>query len=81
MTCEKCGNPEQNQFKAEIAIHFPERPNDPWKAPVLVFPKLLICSQCGRADFTVPETELGLLAKGNVTAGRSQQTRDKAAQG
>jgi len=69
MACKKCGEPEQNQFEAEITIHFPESLNEPWRAPLLVFPKLLICFQCGRAEFTVPEAELASLITGNVAAG------------
>jgi hypothetical protein len=53
---------KQKKFTSEIAIHFPglkglEKPI------VWVFPELLICLDCGRAEFTVPETELRVLAK------------------
>lgn len=63
MACASCGSDNQGEFPAEIAIHLPD-----WNKPhVFIFPKLLICMHCGKsefpADFAVPETELGLLAK------------------
>jgi hypothetical protein len=77
MACEKCRVSEQSQFQAEIAIHCTEPLSAPWKAPVLVFPKLLICVQCGRAEFMVPKTELGLLVKDSIAAGPVGQTTGK----
>ena len=68
MRCGRCGAPEQNEFPAEISIHFPKPLNDPAKLPVLVFPKLLVCFQCGRAEFAVPEAELSLIVKGSGVA-------------
>jgi hypothetical protein len=34
------------------------------KPGVWVFPKVVVCLDCGCSWFTVPETELALLAKG-----------------
>ena len=34
------------------------------KPAVLVFPKLLVCLDCGFTEFTMAETELGLLGAG-----------------
>jgi len=33
------------------------------KWPVLVYPELLVCLNCGKAEFTLPEDQLALLAK------------------
>jgi hypothetical protein len=33
------------------------------KPVVFVFPEVMICLDCGNAEFIVPETELRLLAK------------------
>jgi len=35
---------------------------------VWVFPELLICSDCGAAEFTVAEAELRLFVKGDAAA-------------
>ena len=63
MACRSCGSDRQTEFGAEINIHFPG-----WKGldepAVLVFPKLLVCLDCGLTQFTFPETELRYLAQG-----------------
>jgi hypothetical protein len=61
MTCRSCGSKNQAEYGAEINIHLPR---DREKAAVLVFPKLVVCLDCGIAEFAVPEAELRLL--GNV---------------
>lgn len=63
MVCKRCGSPSHNEVNAEVYIHFPGRAGLN-KAGVLVFPKLLLCMNCGLADFSVPESELRTLASG-----------------
>ena len=63
MACNSCGSLKQGQFRSEIDIHFPEL-KDVNKRPILVFPNLVICFDCGKAEFTVPKEELNLLAQG-----------------
>jgi hypothetical protein len=53
-------------FTSEIDIHFPGLSNVK-KSPVLVHPELLVCLNCGKAEFTVPKDELALLAKSDAT--------------
>src|SRR5580704_2848169 len=60
MACRSCGSNSQAEYGAEINIHLPK---DEDKAAVLVFPKLLVCLDCGVAEFTVPEAELRQLGK------------------
>ena len=60
MTCRSCGSNNQAEYGAEVNIHFPR---DWDKAAVLVFPKLVVCLDCGVAEFTIPEAELGLLGE------------------
>ena len=62
VTCKSCGEEKQKKFTAEIAIHFPglkglEKPI------VWVFPEVLVCLNCGNAEFVVHERELRILAK------------------
>jgi hypothetical protein len=38
------------------------------KPVVWVFPDLVVCLDCGFAEFAIPEAELGLLAKGDAAA-------------
>ena len=38
------------------------------KPVVWVFPELIICLDCGTAEFVVPEAELGELARGDAAA-------------
>jgi hypothetical protein len=63
MACRSCGSENQTEFGAEINFHVPGRKG--WdKPPVLVFPRLVVCLDCGFTQFTLPETELRLLGKG-----------------
>jgi hypothetical protein len=62
MACRVCGSDKQDEFDGEIAIHFPglQGLNKPI---VWVFPQVLVCLNCGVAQFTVPEAELAVLAE------------------
>lgn len=62
MPCKSCGSVNQSKFTAEIGIHFPGLKNID-KPVVWVFPELIVCSDCGTAEFAVPEAELRQLAK------------------
>jgi hypothetical protein len=51
-----------------MAIHFLGL--EALKKPVVwVFPELLVCLNCGNAEFVIPGTELRLLQKGDAAAG------------
>ncbi len=66
MACRSCGSENQTEFVSEILIHFSglENLNKPG---VLVFPKVLVCLDCGVSQFSLPEGELGLL-RDNIAA-------------
>ena len=62
MSCPLCGSGNQAELTAEMVIHFSslkylEKPG------VWVFPKLLVCLDCGCSHFIVPERELVSIAK------------------
>lgn len=60
MACKSCGAENQEQYGAEINVHFPGRRGLD-KPGVLVFPSLVVCLDCGFAEFTIPQTELRVL--------------------
>jgi|HubBroStandDraft_6_1064221.scaffolds.fasta_scaffold106508_1 hypothetical protein len=57
MPCKSCGSDNQKRFSAEMSIHFPGLQNIE-KPVVWVFPEVLVCLDCGTAEFDVPEAEL-----------------------
>jgi hypothetical protein len=62
MSCLLCGSDNQTEFTAEMCIHFSGLKNLD-KPGVWVFPKLLVCLECGCSHFTVPERELASVAE------------------
>jgi len=52
-----------------MGIHFPELKNID-KPVVWVFLEIVVCLDCGTAEFAVPEAELRELAKGDATEAR-----------
>ena len=69
MTCTSCGSASLRTFESETSIHFP-RLKDADKLPVVVVcEQLLLCLNCGKAEFVVPENKLALLAKSAATHG------------
>jgi hypothetical protein len=69
MPCKSCGSVNPKKFSAEMGIHFPEL-KDIDKPVVWVFPEIVVCLDCGTAEFAVPEAELRELAKGDATEAR-----------
>jgi len=66
--CKTCQSENQSTFTGEIAVHFPglqglEKPI------VWVFPKILVCLNCGTAKFRIPEKELQVLRTGSPVEG------------
>src|SRR3981081_2753376 len=66
MYCAICASRNQTEFTAEINIHFPGH-NNVDHPGVLVFPKVLVCLDCGSSYFSTPEAELSQLARGAAT--------------
>lgn len=67
MRCKSCGSTNQSKFTAEMGIHFRGLKNLD-KPLVWVFPEIVVCLECGTGQFTVPETELRHLARGDAAA-------------
>jgi hypothetical protein len=63
--CQSCGSEKMSKFDAEVGIHFPGLKNID-KPTIFVFPKILICLNCGMAQFAVPEAQLRLLVEGDA---------------
>ena len=63
MLCLTCHSANTLDYPSEINIHFPgmQGLNIP---TVLVFPKLLVCLDCGFVEFEIPERELRVLKEG-----------------
>jgi hypothetical protein len=60
-SCPFCQSANQHEFTAEVNVHFPgvKGLNIP---TVWIFPRLLVCMDCGKAEFTIPDAELRTVA-------------------
>jgi hypothetical protein len=61
MSCPECALSNQAEFSAEMVVHSSGLKNIDRPA-VYVFPKILVCLDCGSARFIVPKSELASLA-------------------
>ena len=60
MACPSCASSNQTEFPAEVNIRFPGLGNTD-KPGVFVFPRLLICLDCGSSSFMTRPPELAQL--------------------
>jgi hypothetical protein len=65
MPCKTCGSVNQSKFSAEMGIHFLELKNID-KPTVWVLPEVIVCLDCGTAEFAVPAEELRQLKEGDA---------------
>jgi len=77
MPCPACGSGNEEEFTAEINIHFRSLANID-NPGVLVFPKLLVCLDCGCSRFSTPAAELSELARGAARADAPNPRRSDA---
>jgi hypothetical protein len=70
MSCPSCRSSNQAEFPTEMLVHFGGFKNLN-KPGVLVYPRLLVCLQCGFAQTTIPASELAQLAAENPTRTRA----------
>jgi hypothetical protein len=61
MSCRSCKSEALKTFYSEINIHFPGLAGLD-KVTVLVFPKLVVCLDCGFTEFSIPKPDLQRLA-------------------
>jgi hypothetical protein len=76
MTCLSCRSAKLVELTAEMLMHFPGLTHSE-KAGVWLFPKLLVCLDCGFSGFTVPKNELASVAKGAL-ANESSTLEERA---
>jgi hypothetical protein len=55
--CKSCQSTNQRLFESEINIHFPELKNVR-RSPVIAFPDLVICLNCGFTETKIGDSEL-----------------------
>jgi hypothetical protein len=77
MPCPVCGSGNQQAFTAEINIHFRGLANIDHPG-VLVFPRLLVCLDCGCSRFSTPAAELSELVRGAARAEAPTRGRNDA---
>jgi ABC-type antimicrobial peptide transport system permease subunit len=65
MPCKSCGSVNQRKISAEMGIRFLGLKNID-KPIMWISPELIVCLDCGTAEFAVPDAELRQLAKGDA---------------
>lgn len=68
MSCKSCQSENQRNLNGEMGMQFPGLKGLD-KPIVWLFPKVLVCLDCGFAEFTVPEKELRVLITGYAVEG------------
>ena len=74
MSCKGCASDEQRNFNGELAIHFPGLESLD-KPIVWVFPKLMVCLNCGFAEFVISEEQVEQLKNGDASAQSRENER------
>jgi hypothetical protein len=75
MYCLLCSSNHQAEYSAEMMIHFPGKNRE--RPGVLLFPKILICLDCGFSQFAAPKAELASLSTDRPSAESSTQGEDR----
>lgn len=66
MACNFCGSEKEAEFNTEMNVH--RRGLNNIDSPgVLLFPKILVCLNCGSSRFAITESQLSLLTTGTQT--------------
>jgi hypothetical protein len=64
--CPSCASRRKMQFIGEICMHFPGGLESLGKPSVWVFPKIILCLDCGLVQFSVPEADVELIERQNL---------------
>jgi hypothetical protein len=75
MRCKSCQSKNLEKFSAEMNIHFPGLAGLQ-KPTVWVFPKLLVCLDCGFTEFVINDTELTKLRNSDLNAHGRENAAD-----
>jgi len=59
--CFACGSSRSSELLGESCLHFPGGLESLDKPPVWAFPQVLVCLECGTAQFSLPEEQLKLI--------------------
>jgi len=70
VSCLSCASENQVELPAEMFLHYPGLANLD-KLSVWIYPRVMVCFECGFSQFTTPKAELMLLAKGAGAKGAS----------
>jgi hypothetical protein len=74
--CQSCSSERREEFNAETAIHF--RGLEGLNKPIVwVFPRVLVCLDCGLTELFVPARELSVLKHGIPVEGAIISTAQK----
>jgi hypothetical protein len=68
-SCQSCASSRKMKFLGEICLHFPGGLESLDKPLVWAFPKVVVCLDCGLAQFTVPDAELKLIQENLANGG------------
>jgi hypothetical protein len=68
MPCTQCASDNRQEFGVEMNFHF-QGWNGLSRPTLMIFPKVLVCLNCGFAEFSVPEADLRRLAMSNGASG------------
>jgi len=61
MPCMICQSGNERDFLAEVNIHLPSIKKSESAVGVFVFPKLLVCLDCGTSSFMTPAPQFAQL--------------------
>ncbi len=68
MSCTRCLSLHQTELDSEINLHFRGLPNL-GEPGMFVFPKILVCLDCGLSEFVIEKGELAHIGEKSITRG------------